>query len=232
MAELYNVTGNAQAKAVLDKWVGWATSNTTLGTGSTFAIPNELDWSGAPSASFSNTTGTPAANPGLHVTVRNTAQDVGVAAAYIRTLTQYAAREGSTTLGTTAKNTAKGLLDRLLLLKESKGISVCETRSDYERFNDVWNASTQKGVFVPTTFNGTMPNGDVINSQSSFLSIRTFYNSDPTPTCTGGAGSGMAAITAFMNGTGPAPEFRYHRFWAQADIAMALADFGSLFPNG
>ena len=77
-----------------------------------------------------------------------------------------------------------------------------------------------------------MPNGDVINSSSTFLSIRSFYNSDPTPTCTGGAGSGMAAITAFMNGTGSAPDFRYHRFWAQADIAMAMADFGSLFPNG
>jgi len=232
MAELYNVTGDAQAKAVLDKWVNWATSNTTLGTGSTFAIPNELDWSGAPAANFSNPTGTPAANPGLHVTVRNTAQDVGVAAAYSRTLTYYAARAGNTALGTTAKNTAKGLLDRLLLLKETKGITVCETRSDYERFNDVWNSSTQKGVFVPSTFSGTMPNGDAVNSSSTFLSMRSFYLNDPTPTCTGGPGSGMTAITAFMNGTGPAPQFRYHRFWAQADIAMALADFGSLFPNG
>jgi hypothetical protein len=42
----------------------------------------------------------------------------------------------------------------------------------------------------------------------------------------------MAAINAYMAGTGPAPQFRYHRFWAQADIAMALADYGSLFPNG
>ena len=134
---------------MLDKWVSWATSNTTLGTGSTFAIPNTLDWSGAPAANFSDPAGTPAANSGLHVTIRDTSQDVGVAAAYARTLTYYAAKAGSTTLGTTAKNTAKGLLDRMLLLKETKGITVCETRSDYERFNDVWNSTTQKGLFVP-----------------------------------------------------------------------------------
>ena len=24
----------------------------------------------------------------------------------------------------------------------------------------------------------------------------------------------------------------YHRFWAQADVAMAYADYGNLFPNG
>jgi Glycosyl hydrolase family 48/Cellulose binding domain len=233
MAEYYDVTNDANAKAILDKWVGWATSNTTLGTGSTFAIPNELDWSGAPAASFSSATGMPGANPGLHVMVRNTSQDVGVAAAYARTLIHYANRAGATTLGTTAKNTAKGLLDRLLLLKEDKGISVCESRSDYERFNDVWDATAQKGLFVPSSFNGTMPNGDTIHAGSTFLSIRSFYTTDQTPTCTGGAGSGMAAITAFMNNqTTTAPAFRYHRFWAQADIAMALADFGSLFPNG
>jgi hypothetical protein len=89
-----------------------------------------MDWSGAPAASFSNAGGTPAANPGLHVTVRNKSNDVGVAAAFARTLSYYAAKEGSSTLGTQAKNTAKGLLDRMLLLKESKGITVSETRGD------------------------------------------------------------------------------------------------------
>ncbi|MFL6052444.1 MAG: glycoside hydrolase family 48 protein [Actinoallomurus sp.] len=31
-----------------------------------------------------------------------------------------------------------------------------------------------------------------------------------------------------MNG-GAAPVFNYHRFWAQADIAMAMATYGQLF---
>ena len=233
LAEYYFLTGNALAKSVLDKWVTWAISQTTLGTGSNFLIPSEMSWSGAPSASFSGT-GNPAANPGLHVTVTSRNSDVGVAAAYARTLIAYAARpeNTSTPLGQSAKNTAKGLLDRMLLLKDTRGISVCETRSDYERFNDVWTSAQQKGLFVPPSFSGTMPNGNPINSSSTFLSIRTFFNTDQTPTCTGGAGSGMAAITAFMNGGTVVPDFRYHRFWAQADFAMALADYGNFFPAG
>jgi hypothetical protein len=139
---------------------------------------------------------------------------------------------GNTTLGQQAKDTAKGLLDRMLLLKDDKGISVCETREDYERFDDVWTSSNQKGLYIPQGFSGTMPNGDLIQPGATFLSIRSFYNSDQTPTCTGGPGSGMAAINAYMSGSGPAPQFRYHRFWAQADAAMALADYGLLFPNG
>jgi hypothetical protein len=232
IAELYNVTGDTRAKAILDKWVDWAIDNTTLGTGSSFQIPSDMTWSGAPAGNFSSTTGTPPANPNLHVTVTTFSSDVGVAAAYARTLIHYASQEGNTELGIRAKDTAKGLLDRMLLLKEDRGITVCETRADYNRFDDVWTQSNQQGLFIPSGFSGTMPNGNTIQPGSTFLSIRSFYNTDQTPTCTGGPGSGMAAINAYMAGTGPAPQFRYHRFWAQADIAMALADYGTLFPNG
>jgi hypothetical protein len=63
-----------------------------------------------------------------------------------------------------------------------------------------------------------MPNGDAINSTSTFLSIRSWYTSDPA----------FAKVQAYLNG-GSAPSFNYHRFWAQTDIAMANADFGQLF---
>ncbi|WP_461038542.1 glycoside hydrolase family 48 protein, partial [Streptomyces mayteni] len=33
---------------------------------------------------------------------------------------------------------------------------------------------------------------------------------------------------AYLNG-GPAPTFTYHRFWAQADIAIALSTYSDLF---
>jgi hypothetical protein len=221
LAELYYVTGNTLAKQVLDRWVAWAISQTSLGTGSTFSFPSDMSWTGAPSASFNSATGTPAANPGLHVTVINRANDVGVGAAYARTLIYYAARENGSTLGTSARNTAKGLLDRMLMLKDSRGITVTETRGDYERFNDVWTSANQKGLYVPPGFTGTMPNGDPVNSSSTFLSIRSFYEDDPE----------WAKVQNHLNG-GPAPTFNYHRFWAQADIAMALADYGSLFPSG
>jgi hypothetical protein len=148
-----------------------------------------------------------------------------VAAAYARTLTYYAAKEGASTLGTSAKNTAKGLLDRMILLKAAdstgKGIVVSETRNDYNRFDDSRAAGNQDGLFVPSSYSGTMPNGDPINSNSTFLSIRSFYQNDPA----------WPSVQAYLNG-GPAPSFQYHRFWAQSDIAMAFADYGSLFPAG
>ena len=83
VAEYYYATGNAKAKAMLDKWVPWAIANTTIGTGGAFQIPSDMTWSGAP-ATWNPTS--PAANTGLHVTVTKKGQDVGVAAAYARTL--------------------------------------------------------------------------------------------------------------------------------------------------
>src|SRR5690606_13668727 len=78
VAELYNVTGDARAKAILDKWVEWAIDNTTLGSGSTYSIPSDMEWSGAPEGNFNSTTGMPPANPNLHVTITSFTQDVGV----------------------------------------------------------------------------------------------------------------------------------------------------------
>jgi hypothetical protein len=225
VAEYYYVTGDAKAKQILDKWVPWAIANTTLGTGSNFSIPSDMTWSGAPAGSYSGAAGGPPANPGLHVSISTTSQDVGVTAAYARTLTYYAAKAGATTTGTSAKNTAKGLLDRLILLKASdptgKGIVVSEVRNDYNRFDDDWTSANQTGLFIPPSYTGTMPNGDPINSNSTFLSIRSFLTSDPA----------WPAVQAYMAG-GPAPSFQYHRFWAQSDIAMAFADYGTLFPAG
>jgi hypothetical protein len=230
VAEYYFVTGDAKAKTILDRWVPWALSHTTFGPGTgVFQIPSDMSWSGGPAGSYTTSTAAgPPANPGLHVSVLNSSSDVGVAAAYARTLAYYAARSGSAT----AKTGAKNLIDAILAHKDAKGATVCETRSDYNRFDDPNNDATNTGLFIPPGFSGTMPNGDTIASGRTFLDIRSFYRTDTTPTCTGGSGSGWAAIQAYMNGTGPAPSFSYHRFWAQADIAMAAADYGSLFPNG
>ncbi|HET6213869.1 MAG TPA: glycoside hydrolase family 48 protein [Micromonosporaceae bacterium] len=230
VAEYYFVTGDAKAKTILDRWVPWALSHTTFGpaTGA-FQIPSDMTWSGAPAGSYTTSTAAgPPANPGLHVTIANSSSDVGVAAAYARTLAYYAAKSGSTT----AKAGAKSLIDAILAHKDSKGAAVCETRTDYNRFDDPNNDATNTGLFIPPGFTGTMPNGNVIQNGKTFLDIRSFYQTDTTPTCTGASGSGWAAIQAYMANTGPAPGFTYHRFWAQADIAMAAADFGALFPNG
>ncbi|RKR86722.1 cellulose 1,4-beta-cellobiosidase [Micromonospora pisi] len=213
VAELYYVTGNEKAKAILDKWVPWAIANTTIGTGGNFQIPSDMRWTGAP-----NTwTNPPTTNNNLHVEVISHGTDVGVGAAYARTLMWYAAKSGNAA----AKNTAKGLLDAMYAHAEPKGISTTETRADYQRFDDVYNASTGQGLYLPPNWSGEMPNGDAIAPGKSFVDIRSFYRDDPD----------WPKVQAYLDG-GAAPSFNYHRFWAQSDIAMAFADFGNLFPNG
>jgi hypothetical protein len=213
--------GDAKAKTILDKWVAWAVANTTLGTGGAYQIPSTLSWTGQPAASYSGS-GTIATNSGLHVSIVDFTNDVGVTAALARTLTSYASKAGATSgLGLQAKDTAKGLLDRLLLRKDTIGISQPETRTDYNRLDDVWSSSNQQGLYIPPTFTGTMPNGDVIAAGKSFLDTRSFLKNDPS----------WPMVQSYLNG-GAAPVFTYHRFWAQSDTALALADFGFMFPNG
>jgi hypothetical protein len=214
VAELYHETGNARAKAILDKWVPWAISNTTIGTGADFEVPSDMQWSGAP-ATWNPSS--PAANSNLRVTVTSKGKDVGVAAAYARTLMWYAAKSGNAA----AKTTAKGLIDALNANADAAGVSTPETRTDYQRFDDVYNASTGQGLYLPPGWTGTMPNGDAIAPGKSFVDIRSFYKNDKD----------WPKVQAYLNG-GAAPTFNYHRFWAQSDVAMAYADYGRLFPNG
>jgi hypothetical protein len=209
VAEYYNVTGDAKAKAILDKWVGWVQRNTTTNVAAgTWTIPGDLSWSGAPDT-WNPTS--PGANANLHVTILNTSSDVGVTAALAKTLTYYAAKSGSAT----AHDLAKNLLDAMWATpnQDTAGVTTVESRKDYNRFNDP--------VFIPTNFTGTMSNGDALNQSSTFLSIRSWYRNDPA----------FPQVQNYLNG-GAVPTFRYHRFWAQADVAMAMADFGRLFPNG
>ncbi|MCZ0985835.1 glycoside hydrolase family 48 protein [Streptomyces diastatochromogenes] len=203
VAEYYQQTGNATAKAVLDKWVKWALSKTTINPDGTYRIPSTLQWSGQPDTWNASS---PGGNSGLHVTVADYTNDVGVTAAYAKTLTYYAAKSGDAT----AKSTAKALLDGMWAnYQDSLGIAVPETRSDYSRFGD--------SVYVPSGWSGTMPNGDAINSSSTFSSIRSLYKNDPA----------WSKIEAYLKG-GAAPVFTYHRFWAEADIALAMGSYAEL----
>ncbi|MFE9869349.1 glycoside hydrolase family 48 protein [Micromonospora sp. NPDC005686] len=212
IAELYLETGNAKAKALLDKWVPWAIANTTLGTN--WSIPSDMKWTGQP-ANWNPSS--PQPNTNLHVEVTVKGQDVGVAGAYARTLIAYAAKSGNTE----AKDTAKGLLDALSAAADSKGVSTAEKRGDYKRFDDVYNAADGQGLYIPNGWTGKMPNGDAIAPGKSFLDIRSFYKNDPD----------WPKVQAYLDG-GPEPVFNYHRFWAQSDIAMAYADYGTYFPQG
>ncbi|MDX3517123.1 glycoside hydrolase family 48 protein [Streptomyces scabiei] len=203
VAEYYQQTGNAAAKTVLDKWVDWALSKTTINPDGTYRIPSTLQWSGAPNTWNPSS---PGSNSGLHVTVADYTDDVGVAGSYAKTLTYYADRSGDAD----AARVAKALLDGLWQHhQDALGVAVAETRADYNRFDD--------RVSIPSGWTGTMPNGDAINSSSTFESIRSFYEDDPA----------WSKIEAYLAG-GAAPSFTYHRFWAQADIALAMGAYAEL----
>jgi hypothetical protein len=214
LAEYYYVTKDAKAGALLDKWVSWALANTTV-SGTDVQFPSDLAWSGQPGANWTAGT-TSVNNGGLHVTVQNYTNDIGVAGAYARLLAYYAAASGNTA----AKNASKALLDSILSHKDAKGFSIPETRKDYNRFTYNRSANGEDGLFVPSDYSGKYPNGDLINSSSTFLSIRSWYKQDPD----------WPKVQAYLDG-GAAPVMTYHRFWAQVDIATALADYARLFPN-
>ncbi|GAA3049845.1 glycoside hydrolase family 48 protein [Kitasatospora albolonga] len=204
VAEYYYASGDAKAKAVLDKWVTWALGKTTFNADGTYKIPSTLSWSGKPDTWNA---AAPGANTGLHVSVVDYTNDVGVAGSYAKLLSYYAAKSGNAA----AKSAAQKLLDGMWANhRDAKGVSVAETRTDYSRFKDA--------VSVPSGWTGTMPNGDPVNGSSTFLSIRSFYKNDPD----------FAKVQAYLDG-GPAPVFSYHRFWAQADVATAMATYGELF---
>jgi chitodextrinase len=218
VAEYYYVTGNANAKVILDKWVNWAMSNTQLPSDGSYQIPSTLAWAGQPSLNWNATTQNwnPADanyNANLRVTVVDRTQDVGVAGAFAKTLIYYSAgTKRWATQHTASQMMAKEILDRIwTLCRDEQGVSILEARSDYQRFDDP--------IFVPPTFTGVMGSGDPINSSSTFLSIRSKYRDDPE----------FPKVQSYLNG-GPVPTFRYHRFWAQVDVALANAEYGRLFP--
>lgn len=70
---------------------------------------------------------------------------------------------------------------------------------------------------MPSGWTGKMPNGEAIDSSSTFASIRAFYKNDPA----------WSKVEAYLKG-GAAPVFTYHRFWAQADIALAMGSYAEL----
>ncbi|MES2734302.1 MAG: glycoside hydrolase family 48 protein [Bacteroidota bacterium] len=212
VAELYYVSNNALAKQVLDKWVAWVKTVVKLNADGTYAIPSTISWSGQPD---NWNAGSPGANGGLHVTVVNYGTDAGIAAALAKTLTYYAAAtKRYATLDDASRKLAQELLDRMWTKywdANGKGISIVENRGDYKRI-------FEQEVYVPAGWQGTMPNGDVIKQGVKFIDIRSKYKQDP---------QWNDLVTAYQSGK----EFQtvYHRFWAQADIALANAEYGFFF---
>jgi hypothetical protein len=213
VAQYYYVTGDEKAKTILERWASWVVASVKF-DGSDYKVPSTLEWSGQPQLDWNAGTQNfkprdKSYNAGLHVKIKDWGNDAGVASATARTLAYWAAKSGDKK----AQHTAKQILDRMWSkYRDSKGVSTPESRADYKRFNDP--------VVVPAGWTGKMPNGDVIDSSSTFLSIRSKYKQDPD----------WPRLQAFLSG-GPPPNISYHRFWGQSDIAIANAAYGMLFPN-
>ena len=219
VAEYYYMTGNAQAKTILAKWIKWAESVTTAdpATGA-LSVPGTLTWTGQPDESYTSSATPPPANTGLHVSVSDSSADLGVATSLAKVYTYYAAKSGDTTAETAAQN----ILDVVhKFYGDALGYSAPETRTDYKNFTSTFNTTTFEGVFLPAGWTGTYPGGITLNSATNtFLSIRPWYKSDPA----------WPKVQAYLDG-GSAPVFNYHRFWGEADIATAFDTFAQLFPT-
>jgi len=204
LAEYYYETGNAKAKAILDKWVEWVLPNIKFNEdGKPFQIPSDMSWSGQPD----EWNGTATGNPNLHVTIDTWGQDLGIAGSLANLLTFYAAKSNNTE----AKDAAKKLLAAIWGYRDDKGIAIEESRGDYDRFFET-------EVYIPRDWTGTNAQGAQIKNGMKFIDMRPKYKEDP---------NWDRLQQAYDSGE----DFTitYHRFWAQVDIAMAYATYGMCF---
>ncbi|MGN7765294.1 glycoside hydrolase family 48 protein [Paenibacillus sp. 22594] len=207
-----------------------------------FWIPGNVEWQGQPNTwnGFSNFSG----NSNLKAVTKNPGQDTGVLGSYIKALTFYAAgnkaEHGSNTaLGGTASQLAKSLLDTAWGYNDGVGITTVENRADYSRY-------FTKEVYFPAGWTGTFGQGNTIPGNStvasdpakggngvyaSYTDVLPDIKNDPKWSYLQGKyNSSYNPVTkTWDNG---APEFTYHRFWSQVDMATAYAEYDRLINNG
>jgi hypothetical protein len=186
---------DARAAEVADRWAAWARREVRLTPEGGYAIPATLRWSGRPDPWNA---ARPGSNASLRAAVTAVTQDVGVAGALARTLLVHPDSR-SRALG-------RELLERIWTLhRDRRGVAAPEARPDYARFGE--------RVPLPEGWRGRTPRGEDIRAGVTFLDLRSAYRADPE------FGRLERARAA-----GEAPVFRYHRFWAQVEVALALAE--------
>lgn len=218
LAEYYYLTGEARSKAIMDKWVSWVLDTAPAAgkpvldfDGGDVRLAAELSFSGLPQLWDPDN---PQPNTDLHVEVVTHNQDVGVAHSLAKALMYYAAAEqrhqGSVHAG--ARDAAQTILDRFWNNhRTAKGVATLETRGDFSRVNDP--------VYFPPGWSGTNAVGATLGAGTTFIDMRPFYQGDP---------GYQEVLDAAAEGRDP--EFTYHRYWAQVEVATANALFADLFP--
>ena len=242
-------------KTVLDKWVEFFLSETTLDDKRDFKIPSSLKWSGAPndwSGSYAN-------NSGLHATVAPDAYqntDLGCVCSYANTLTYYAAANGvkaseasaSGSLAEKALYTAHELLDRTWEnARDDIGLTRVDHNGSLARF---WEQEVDTDGKT-----GKYPYGYSVGPGSTFIDIREMYK-DPGQSYSdlyskletaykkdkengakmvefsGEYKYGMDCATDCSQFKEVAKvDLEYHRFWHAGDILMGLGTMAELYPE-
>ena len=278
----------AALEQILDKWCAWFVNNTILTSDGDFYMPSNLDWSGAPDSwngsATSNSgltckiTGYGNTDLGCINSLANTLtyyakakgvkyddiagmkySDVGgsfnfkidgVSNAKAGTKT-YTAKDSS--LPTASLFLAKMLIDSSWKLgRDNLGMSRTEHNGSMARF-------FSQEVYIPESYNGTLPNGDTLKNGATFESIRTMY----TGNCAGAQTSsecvklveemraaykkdvangakwsnkysasdseGQAELAKFKNVANV--DLNYHRFWHAGDDMMAMGVMSTLYPQ-
>ena len=172
LAEYYYLNNDPLAKEILDKWVAWVIPNVQLPADGTFAIPGDLAWSGQPNVWNPVS---PGANTNLHVTILDTNQDVGVTASLCPRADSTTARrpnDGECRTPSPKPPPKPCSISSGATNRDSLGVSVGESRSDYAQFFD-------QPVYAPTNWLGHMPDGDTITNNVCFVGLRSKYRNDP-----------------------------------------------------
>ena len=207
VAEYYYVTGDAKAKAILDKWVAWALENTTINADGTFHIPSDLTLDRR--AGHLEPVGTRGNNTGLHVTVDSTTPDIGVAGSLrqdARPTTR--AKSGDAA----AKTCAKELLDGIWANEPGRQGRL--GAGDPQGLRPVQRQGLRPRRAGPARCRTVTRSTRARRSCRSAVLLQE--------------GPGLAARSRPTSTAEPAPTFTYHRFWAQADVATAFAVYAEV----
>ena len=241
-------------KTVLDKWVEFFVSETTLSADGDFKVPASLKWSGKPETwndKYVN-------NTGLTCTVsayQNT--DLGCVCSLADTLIYYAKANGvaasagtnpGSDLAEKALYTGKELLDRTWALsRDDIGLTRVDHNGSLARF---WAQEVYTG-----NGSGKYPYGYEVGDGATFISIRPMYEDEgqsysklykelkdaydkdvaagaKIKEFSGSYSYGMDCATNcddFENVA--AVDLVYHRFWHAGDIMMGLGAMAELYPD-
>lgn len=226
-------------KALIERWVAWFEENTHFdyttedGTTMAYAIPSTLDW-GSSDTDYTvvpdTWTGTynPDGNQKLHCTIGGYGMgDVGCVSSLCNTLMYYAKAEGvdpSFAMEDKGTTTAeKGLYLANKLLSTQWALGRDEIGIAFEDHNGSLKRVFEEKVYIPSSYNGTMPDGSKLQNGATFSSIRESYANDEM----------YQAAKKVYDETGETNDYYYklHRFWHHGDALMSYGSMALLYPE-